>query len=282
MENYEVLTDDQKEFIKLHREIEACNINVGIALYERNMKLREMHERKLYLSYGYSSFEDYTTTALNMKKSQAYACINIPFSREFFEEHGKIGITKIKMLVNLEEEEASQFIYNHDVDNISVKQLQKEIKKLTEQEKEESIPAEPVEIQDDSKDTDLKAALRCVYDSFGQFLRLHRIKLELSTKEMAEALLVSRSFYMNVEAGRRIASNALFYQQLSKTLKLSSDEIQVMNELVDKYYAASSRISRELSEFIATDSNMLKLVRTVKSGNIPDYTWNQIFKLLNH
>ena len=241
-----------------------------------------MHESKVYLSYGYSSFEDYTTTALNMKKSQAYACISIPFSREFFEEHGTLGITKIKMLANLNEEEASRFIYEHDVDNISVKQLQKKVKKLTEQEKEESIPIMP-EIRDMSfPETDLKAALTCEYDSFGQFLRLHRIKLSLSTKEMSEALLVSRSFYMNVEAGRRIASNALFYQQLAELLKLSKDEIQIMNELVDKYYAASSRISKELSEFIAADSNMLKLVRTVKSGNIPEDTWNQIFKLLNH
>lgn len=262
------------EYLNLHKRILEKKAKVGLALYEFCEALSAMHDSRAYLNGGYESFEDYTVQALEIKKSQAYTYLSLyqNHSQQFFQENGKIGITKLQLLNNLSEEDATKFIQDNNVDNISVKQLKKTIAKYKDN--LNTIPEEPEVIDIEPVEENI------TYSSFAQFLKEHRMQAGLSRKELAAILGISLSHLINTECGKRISNKANFYSLIIKLFNLSEDEIKLMKDLVEDYHFKKHSISSSTKELILTNKKLYDFITTIKDKNIPINTWDEILRLV--
>lgn len=164
------MKNDIVSFEEQHNKIVQAGNKVGLYLYEFCKALLDMKESKVYETAGYTSFEDYTLRALNIKKSQAYIYVKLAgqYSKDFFQSTGKIGVTKLELLAKLPEEEATAFIQENRIEDMSVKDVKRTL--ATYQDKKEEDPAVPeepiVEI--------VKESIQV--DSFGSFIRTKRLE----------------------------------------------------------------------------------------------------------
>lgn len=265
-ENYEAL----------HRKIEACIHMVGIALYNYVHALKEMHDTKLYKAAGYESFEEYTYVAFNIKKSQAYDIMALAcFTKDFFKEHGNLGIAKLRTLTSLPEAEASTFIYENEIENSTVSEVKKKIKNYKNKSEETIIDVVSASASEESIVNQME------FKTFGDFLKVKRRIRNIGTKELSEQLLVSRSYYLNIENNRRLPTNDLFFKNLIRELELDSFDILIMYELRYKYYADSNRIAPDLNTFINESRAIKELLRRIKEGKLTKEYWNECYERFN-
>lgn len=125
------------------RYIEALNLNSRIiasaqlaqqSLYEMCTGFKKMRDDKLYKELGYSDFGEYCEQETGFKRSQVYNYIAIAekLPAEFVQSIGQIGMTKILLLASLSEEVRTEIVANNDLENTTVKELEKRIKELEE------------------------------------------------------------------------------------------------------------------------------------------------------
>lgn len=95
MSKYEVISFEEQ-----HNKIVQAAAKVGLYLYEFCKALSDMKESKAYEAAGYSSFEDYTLRALNIKKSQAYTYVKLAnqYSKDFFPVNWKYWCYKARTI----------------------------------------------------------------------------------------------------------------------------------------------------------------------------------------
>lgn len=138
-----VVGGSEQTYYEVHTEILVHGKATSEHLLFMSKALKRMKDEELYVHGGFASFEDYSEQALGLKKSQAYKYINALESvgEEFFHSSGKIGITKIALLATLSEEERKVVTENTDIESVTVKELNEQIKNLRETvaEKEEKI-----------------------------------------------------------------------------------------------------------------------------------------------
>lgn len=258
-----------------HEKIVNAAKKVGLYLYEFSKSLKEMKESKLYIEGGFSSFEDYCSNALGIKKSQAYSYIQIAdkYSQQFFQSNGKIGVTKLLLLGDLTEEEAQSFIDENKIENLSVKSIKRTLANYKDK-KEENITNddEVVEIVESYPIT-----------SFGSFIHAKRIDAGLSYKELAQELDVSISMLQHFEHDRRTPSykDQSFYNDLISILKLNSNEIDLLYKLVDESFAKKKIIARSTAHYINSNPKISKLLRLCEANNVSDEVINKMIKVVD-
>lgn len=192
MSKYEVISFEEQ-----HNKIVQAAAKVGLYLYEFCKALSDMKESKAYEAAGYSSFEDYTLRALNIKKSQAYTYVKLAnqYSKDFFQSTGNIGVTKLELLAKLPEEDASAFIQENRIEDMSVKEVKRTLATYQDKKEEasETIASEEpiVEIVRES----IKV------DSFGSFIKSKRLDKGYSKKETAKRIGIPVSTYSDAETG---------------------------------------------------------------------------------
>lgn len=122
----------EKNYLELHSEILVYGRATCENLLQMAKGLKRMNDEKLFRAGGYSTFEEYTETALGIKKSQAYTYIKAldTLGEEFFQLTGKIGITKISLLADLTETEREELSQTTDVESATVKELKAKIEEL--------------------------------------------------------------------------------------------------------------------------------------------------------
>ena len=103
--------------------------------YDMCTAIKEMRDSKLYKELGYQNFEDYCEQEVGIKHSQAYKFITVAenMSEDFFRSSGKIGITKLTLLAQLDEPTRAEIIENTDLENTTVRELKGRIKDLEQQ-----------------------------------------------------------------------------------------------------------------------------------------------------
>lgn len=96
------------------------------------MGFKEMRDSKLYKELGYSDFGDYCELETGFKRSQVYNYISIveKLPQDFVQSIGQIGMTKMLLLTNLDEEERFEIVENTDLESASVRELERKIKQL--------------------------------------------------------------------------------------------------------------------------------------------------------
>ena len=119
----------------LDRRIKVSAQLAQQSLYDMCTAIKEMRDSKLYKELGYQNFEDYCEQEVGIKHSQAYKFITVAenMSEDFFHSSGKIGITKLTLLAQLDEPTRAEIIENTDLENTTVRELKGRIKTLEQQ-----------------------------------------------------------------------------------------------------------------------------------------------------
>ncbi len=126
------LTQEQRSFLCLHNEIQYSARKVVENFISMAEDLKQMKDRKLYLSAGFTSFGEYTEGALNIKERQAYNYISVleKLPEDFLQLNAKIGVTKLALLTSLTASEREELTERVNVDEATVKDLNEEIKRV--------------------------------------------------------------------------------------------------------------------------------------------------------
>lgn len=125
------------------RYIEALNLNKKIIvsaqlaqqnLYEMCMGFKKMRDDKLYKELGYSDFGEYCENETGFKRSQVYSYIAVveKLPADFVQSTGQIGVQKMYLLSRLSEEARTEITAETDLESTTVKELERQIKKLKE------------------------------------------------------------------------------------------------------------------------------------------------------
>lgn len=134
----EIVTSSYERALSLDKKIKANAQIAQESLYEVCKGLKEMRDGKLYKELGYQNFEDYSENEIGIKRTQAFNYIKAVETIETFEnvhpgEHfKKIGVSKLYLLSTLSEPEREEIIEKVDIEDISKRDLEKEIKSLKE------------------------------------------------------------------------------------------------------------------------------------------------------
>ena len=128
------LSASYSKALELHNKILASAQLAQNNLWEMCSGLKEMRDGKLYKELGYQNFEDYCGTEFNMTAGNARRYIsiieNIPEENRA-PVHG-FGMRKLYLLSTLSESEQEKITAENDVESMTVKELEKEIRQLKE------------------------------------------------------------------------------------------------------------------------------------------------------
>lgn len=263
-------------FEEQHNKIVSTGAKVSLYLYEFCKALNDMKESKAYETAGYSSFEDYTLRALNIKKSQAYTYVKLAnqYSKDFFQSTGNIGVTKLELLAKLPEEEATTFIQENCIEAMSVKEVKRTLATYQDKKEEDpTAPEEPIlEIVRESMPV----------DSFGSFIKSKRLDKGYSKKETAKRLGIPVSTYSDAETGHRslVGKNQSFYSSLIQVLELSKEEIKELYSWADKECSKRKKLANDLVEYALDNPIIGQILRVAKDNHFSTVKLEKVLKQL--
>ena len=126
------LSQQYKQALELHNKILVSAQMAQNSLWDMCAGLKEMRDGKLYRELGYQNFEDYCGTEFNMTAGNARRYIsiieNIPEENRA-PVHG-FGMKKLYLLSTLSESEQEKITAENNVESMTVKELEAEIKNL--------------------------------------------------------------------------------------------------------------------------------------------------------
>lgn len=126
MENY--ITKREEAYI-VHNRILANGKIVQTALIDMCKDLKMMRDQSLFAELGYETFEDYAEQACGIKQRQAYSYISAyeKLDKDYFENNTHLGITKLELISQISSYEREEFLAENNVDELSVRELKKQV-----------------------------------------------------------------------------------------------------------------------------------------------------------
>lgn len=116
----------------VHNRICANFDKVERTLYEICVDLKKVRDNKYYKTLGYDTFEVYCLENFNMSRFNAYRYISIAenLSSEFVATSQQIGLNKMYVLSRLTGTERTELLESTDLENTSVKELERKSKEI--------------------------------------------------------------------------------------------------------------------------------------------------------
>ena len=132
------ITAQHAKALDLHNRIMVSAQLVQTNLWDMCNGLKEMRDGKLYKELGYQNFEEYCDTEFNISRRNAYYYISIieNMSEENVKTFSPIGKSKLYLLSTLSEADQQKITAENDVSEMTVKELEKEIKYLKDKNNE--------------------------------------------------------------------------------------------------------------------------------------------------
>ncbi len=132
------ITAQHAKALDLHNRIMVSAQLVQTNLWDMCNGLKEMRDGKLYKELGYQNFEEYCDTEFNISRRNAYYYISIieNMSEENVKTFSQIGKSKLYLLSTLSEADQQKITAENDVSEMTVKELEKEIKYLKDKNNE--------------------------------------------------------------------------------------------------------------------------------------------------
>lgn len=134
-------TPEQSEAQYYHEQLILHRQMVEIGLVSMCRDLKEIRDRKHYVTLGYDDFGAYTETEHGIKQRQAYNYIQIyeKLGIEILHSNAKIGVSKLLQLASLDNAERDELLTGHSPDRLEqmttgeVRELTEQVRKLEEQ-----------------------------------------------------------------------------------------------------------------------------------------------------
>ena len=218
--------------LELHNKILVSAQLAQNSLWDMCAGLKEMRDGKLYKELGYQNFEDYCGTEFNMTAGNARRYIsiieNIPEENRA-PVHG-FGMKKLYLLSTLSESEQEKITAENDVESMTVKQLEAEIRELKEKNEE-------LEKAVDNSDFNLKLAKT-------QIKHLEEEKQSYQTTIDEQADYIKEMENRPIEVA--VAEPAEDVRQLKLTIKnLERTTEEQLDRVQEEHIAAERRLRQE-------------------------------------
>lgn len=225
---------EKKEFSALHNEIIFCAQSSRNYAFRMALALKRMRDEKLYISANYATFGDYTAEELGIKERQAYNYIEIAekHSEEFLQLNAKLGVTKLLLLSEVENEEKKKEIAQM-AESKTVKDLKDEIKKITLKNDSLITEQKQMQMQIEKAENASKQSITLYKKSLAQLkdVEIEKAKIEAELKKLKSApqkkpieKVVKKT--TNPEQQKRI-------EQLEKELADKQTEIKKLNKKLE-------------------------------------------------
>ncbi len=133
VETQEVLSVEYSKALSLNRKIKANAQILADMIFELGSQLKEMRDDKLYKELGYKNFEEYCKVEIGFTSRQGRDYISIAENLgddEKWKSTSTFGVQKMALISKLNESQREQLQETVDLEDITVKQLQEEVKKL--------------------------------------------------------------------------------------------------------------------------------------------------------
>lgn len=124
----------REQALELHNKILVSAQLAQNNLWEMCSGLKQMRDGKLYKELGYQNFEDYCSAEFNMgaRNARYYISIIENISEEKRKTFSAFGTSKLMLLSTLSEPEQEKITEENDVESMTVRELEKEIRELKE------------------------------------------------------------------------------------------------------------------------------------------------------
>lgn len=126
------ITAQHAKALDLHNRIMVSAQLVQTNLWDMCNGLKEMRDGKLYKELGYQNFEEYCENECGFSRQQAHKYISIIENVKLENVNSSLhfGTTKLYLLSTLSETDQQKITAANDVSDMTVKELEAEIKKL--------------------------------------------------------------------------------------------------------------------------------------------------------
>lgn len=125
--NISTITPEVATALETHNAIISSLENAANALVSLCRNLKHMRDTKGFTALGFEKFEDYTETACNIKKRQAYNYIQSyeRLGSDFMQSNAQLGITKLLLLTEVCAVDRADFVEENDLEGMSVAEVKK-------------------------------------------------------------------------------------------------------------------------------------------------------------
>lgn len=125
--NIGTITPEVATALETHNAIISSLENAANALVSLCRNLKHMRDSKGFTALGFEKFEDYTETACNIKKRQAYNYIQSyeRLGSDFMQSNAQLGITKLLLLTEVCAVDRADFVEENDLEGMSVAEVKK-------------------------------------------------------------------------------------------------------------------------------------------------------------
>lgn len=125
--NISIITPEVATALETHNAIISSLEDAANALVSLCRNLKHMRDTKGFTALGFEKFEDYTETACNIKKRQAYNYIQSyeRLGSDFMQSNAQLGITKLLLLTEVCAVDRADFVEENDLEGMSVAEVKK-------------------------------------------------------------------------------------------------------------------------------------------------------------
>lgn len=125
--NISTITPEAAAALETHNAIISSLESAANALVSLCRNLKHMRDTKGFTALGFEKFEDYTETACNIKKRQAYNYIQSyeRLGSDFMQSNAQLGITKLLLLTEVCAVDRADFVEENDLEGMSVAEVKK-------------------------------------------------------------------------------------------------------------------------------------------------------------
>ena len=140
------LFDDNRKAVELDCQIKKTALDAQKNLYDMAMGLKEMRDSKLYKKLGYSEFNDYCQMTLGFTDRKGYKLISIveKLPKDLVNTCSLNSTSKLYLLSTLSDDDREEIVESNDLENTSVRELERQIKQLKSEKETANIKLDEV------------------------------------------------------------------------------------------------------------------------------------------
>lgn len=274
----------REEALQLDQQIKVYANMAWQNLVESCKCLKRMKDTEGYKALGYATFGDYTKASLNIEERQAYTYISTieKQGEAFLQSNASLGITKLSLLNAIPDIEREEFVENHDLAGMSVK----EVKQLVE---ENNHKAEQIELLTDERDElkeerddlafDLESAERTISRLEDELEREKNKPTEVAVAEPDKETLekiraeAAQSARKEAEKAAKAEIKALKEKHKSEQEKAVAQADEKAKKELEEYKQKCEAADGALSEAMARAAELEKQLAVASSPETTRFTF---------
>lgn len=264
MENY--ITKREEAYV-VHNRILANGKIVQTALIDMCKDLKMMRDQSLFAELGYETFEDYAEQACGIKQRQAYSYISAyeKLDKDYFENNTHLGITKLELISQISSYEREEFLAENNVDELSVRELKKQVDDFKNQIEQLSFNLESTEAENKELTQQIKDMQDSLTDSeISEFAAT----VEPDPKIIQQAVDVALKEQKAADAETIKKLQAQVKEQKEKVKEVTENKDKEIKEAKkDALEKANQKIDELLAEKQQTDEKLQQALKSAKAAN---------------